>query len=237
MSVSDRKRHPTRFPPNERYPVGGCHPRKITAATEFQKPMLRSGQEPSNAKIQWQLPRTRTWPGPIKGRIATDATEDIPRPVKSNAIACARIGSLSFFLSLSLSLVLFLPFLSSSFTLCTVQQRYPHACAHARCVRVSRLVIKKLTTSPPRRRHDGSPPTNSYWSAALLCLCVADGFGKRATDPWTEQFERDIRSHKLAPLKLVTIYFELRGYYAASCFRPRSLAVRDFPMDWNLTWR
>ena len=162
MSVSDRKRHPTRFPPNERYPVGGCHPRKITAATEFQKPMLRSGQEPSNAKIQWQLPRTRTWPGPIKGRIATDATEDIPRPVKSNAIACARIGSLSFFLSLSLSLVLFLPFLSSSFTLCTVQQRYAHACAHARCVRVSRLVIKKLTTSPPRRRHDGSPPTNSY---------------------------------------------------------------------------
>lgn len=109
MSVSDRKRHPTRFPPNERYPVGGCHPRKITAATEFQKPMLRSGQEPSNAKIQWQLPRTRTWPGPIKGRIATDATEDIPRPVKSNAIACARICSLSFslFLSRSFSFSLF----------------------------------------------------------------------------------------------------------------------------------
>lgn len=158
MSVSDRKRHPTRFPPNERYPVGGCHPRKITAATEFQKPMLRSGQEPSNAKIQWQLPRTRTWPGPIKGRIATDATEDIPRPVKSNAIACARIGSLS--LSLARFLSPFSIFFLHAVLHSTAKVRAcVCTCALRACVQ---LVIKKLTTSPPRRRHDGSPPTNSY---------------------------------------------------------------------------
>lgn len=154
MSVSDRKRHPTRFPPNERYPVGGCHPRKITAATEFQKPMLRSGQEPSNAKIQWQLPRTRTWPGPIKGRIATDATEDIPRPVKSNAIACARIASLSFFLSLSLARS------PSPFSIFFLHAVYSTAkvracvctCALRACVQARNKKIDDIATAPATRR-------------------------------------------------------------------------------------